>query len=335
VDRIPFPKGDIMQDAKVSDEVDLESVLDGIIAGLDDASEKYPREAIAAARRHRDAVIPRLIAAIDRDVDQVIDKGEVTGHAGFYAVYLLAEFRATEALPSILRSLACDDDQLWILFSDGLTEDFQYLLADLVDDIAVADRLIADPSLYWTIRSLGMSLYSQFVFLGKLSRSQAVERLRTHLRNVMAQQDWETTTWLIGELVDLAATEALDEIREAYRLNLVDETVIGDFTDVEADLSPPTFAKTLQQIAEKRQKNLVDGIADWAWYTEKSSRPLPIPHCSPRTDEDYDDFGELVLPKFDNPAPVGTIRNVDRPTGRNDPCPCGSGRKFKKCCGGN
>jgi preprotein translocase subunit SecA len=21
--------------------------------------------------------------------------------------------------------------------------------------------------------------------------------------------------------------------------------------------------------------------------------------------------------------------------GRNDPCPCGSGKKFKKCCGGN
>ncbi|MCI0541177.1 MAG: SEC-C domain-containing protein [Verrucomicrobiales bacterium] len=26
---------------------------------------------------------------------------------------------------------------------------------------------------------------------------------------------------------------------------------------------------------------------------------------------------------------------INRPkTGRNDPCPCGSGRKFKKCCGG-
>lgn len=22
-------------------------------------------------------------------------------------------------------------------------------------------------------------------------------------------------------------------------------------------------------------------------------------------------------------------------TGRNDPCPCGSGKKFKKCCGNN
>ncbi|WP_244622022.1 SEC-C metal-binding domain-containing protein [Neomesorhizobium albiziae] len=21
--------------------------------------------------------------------------------------------------------------------------------------------------------------------------------------------------------------------------------------------------------------------------------------------------------------------------GRNDPCPCGSGKKFKKCCGGD
>ena len=24
-----------------------------------------------------------------------------------------------------------------------------------------------------------------------------------------------------------------------------------------------------------------------------------------------------------------------RKTGRNDPCPCGSGKKFKKCCGAN
>ena len=27
------------------------------------------------------------------------------------------------------------------------------------------------------------------------------------------------------------------------------------------------------------------------------------------------------------------IRNVGPKVGRNDPCPCGSGKKFKKCCG--
>ena len=28
----------------------------------------------------------------------------------------------------------------------------------------------------------------------------------------------------------------------------------------------------------------------------------------------------------------GTVTNPLRDVGRNDPCPCGSGSKFKKCC---
>jgi SEC-C motif-containing protein len=39
-------------------------------------------------------------------------------------------------------------------------------------------------------------------------------------------------------------------------------------------------------------------------------------------------------PRIDPASPV--LPNVRRETpkvGRNDPCPCGSGRKFKKCCG--
>jgi len=33
------------------------------------------------------------------------------------------------------------------------------------------------------------------------------------------------------------------------------------------------------------------------------------------------------------PPPVQTVRREAPKIGRNDPCPCGSGRKFKKCCG--
>jgi uncharacterized protein len=29
----------------------------------------------------------------------------------------------------------------------------------------------------------------------------------------------------------------------------------------------------------------------------------------------------------------GTVKREDPKSGRNDPCPCGSGRKFKQCCG--
>jgi uncharacterized protein YecA (UPF0149 family) len=28
----------------------------------------------------------------------------------------------------------------------------------------------------------------------------------------------------------------------------------------------------------------------------------------------------------------GTLLKIGEKVGRNDPCPCGSGRKYKKCC---
>ncbi|MBO4707074.1 MAG: SEC-C domain-containing protein [Elusimicrobiaceae bacterium] len=33
----------------------------------------------------------------------------------------------------------------------------------------------------------------------------------------------------------------------------------------------------------------------------------------------------------------GTVKPIvkDKEPGRNDPCPCGSGKKYKKCCGAN
>jgi preprotein translocase subunit SecA len=37
-------------------------------------------------------------------------------------------------------------------------------------------------------------------------------------------------------------------------------------------------------------------------------------------------------PPVEAPAPQ-PIRHTGREIGRNDPCPCGSGKKYKKCCG--
>ena len=54
----------------------------------------------------------------------------------------------------------------------------------------------------------------------------------------------------------------------------------------------------------------------------------------------------VALPQWDNIFPAeererlqkeqraaGTVVREGEKTGRNDPCPCGSGKKFKKCCG--
>ncbi|WP_164852259.1 UPF0149 family protein [Rheinheimera riviphila] len=55
-------------------------------------------------------------------------------------------------------------------------------------------------------------------------------------------------------------------------------------------------------------------------------------------------FEELLDYAFDltkfkiqppSPPPQQPVRRDEQKTGRNDPCPCGSGRKYKKCCGSN
>ena len=35
---------------------------------------------------------------------------------------------------------------------------------------------------------------------------------------------------------------------------------------------------------------------------------------------------------YERPAPIETIKRVGPKIGRNDPCICGSGKKYKKCC---
>ena len=42
------------------------------------------------------------------------------------------------------------------------------------------------------------------------------------------------------------------------------------------------------------------------------------------------------LPADDDPPlppPVETVHGEEKKVGRNDPCPCGSGKKYKRCCG--
>jgi uncharacterized protein YecA (UPF0149 family) len=54
-----------------------------------------------------------------------------------------------------------------------------------------------------------------------------------------------------------------------------------------------------------------------------------------RKRKDKEDAYRRQLPGEDEtplPPPVETIHGEGK-SGRNDPCPCGSGKKFNQCCG--
>lgn len=63
--------------------------------------------------------------------------------------------------------------------------------------------------------------------------------------------------------------------------------------------------------------------------TFQESTPAPGP-----SGEDIRGQQEAAIEASKSSKPVEPIRNRQRKVGRNDPCPCGSGRKFKNCCMG-
>jgi len=42
---------------------------------------------------------------------------------------------------------------------------------------------------------------------------------------------------------------------------------------------------------------------------------------------------KLVFSSGDEPAKKNPVKRAQEKVGRNAPCPCGSGKKYKKCCG--
>ena len=70
---------------------------------------------------------------------------------------------------------------------------------------------------------------------------------------------------------------------------------------------------------EKLYKNMVDARADWLYEL-------------PQWEKIFDENTRKRLYKEQKNS--GTIRK-EKKIGRNDPCPCGSGKKYKYCCGAN
>ncbi|MBW2670678.1 MAG: SEC-C domain-containing protein, partial [Deltaproteobacteria bacterium] len=42
---------------------------------------------------------------------------------------------------------------------------------------------------------------------------------------------------------------------------------------------------------------------------------------------------KMIFSGGDQPARKKPVKRAQNKVGRNAPCPCGSGKKFKKCCG--
>lgn len=297
--------------------------LDRLMGDLDGAGTNLPVKAIEEAREHRDLMIPKLIEAI-LDATVAARAGDIPkGQAHFFAIFLLTEFRAEKAFPVILEAFSLPGDLPFELFGDAVTS----TLARIISQFAGArpelvDALIRDSRLNEYVRWEAAQCYVHLVRDQRFTRDEAVKRLQQHLRWAVAERDRAVVGSLICVLISFAPAEALADIKEAYRLGLVDEGLV-DIGTVERSIAEgeDQVRKELEWCPATGIEDTVEELRSWASFAEKPAPPqfLPEPHLS-----------TFRVPLAPETAPVPAR---GQRTGRNDPCPCGSGKKFKKCCG--
>jgi hypothetical protein len=113
------------------------------------------------------------------------------------------------------------------------------------------------------------------------------------------------------------------ELAEKYDLSILEMT--GFLDGINDSLVEPNPIETMEEDThvslafdkEKLYKNMVDAKADWLYNL-------------PMWDDIYDEETRHAL--YLEQKKSGTVI-VGKKIGRNEPCPCGSGKKYKFCCG--
>jgi hypothetical protein len=101
---------------------------------LDAGTNDLPVDAIRQAREYRDDIIPRLIQVLHDAAARAADDDPPEGMASFFALHLLTEFHAKEALPAIISAISLPDELPFELFGDAITETLFRVLAELAAD---------------------------------------------------------------------------------------------------------------------------------------------------------------------------------------------------------
>ena len=120
-------------------------------------------------------------------------------------------------------------------------------------------------------------------------------------------------------------TGTVAELVEKFQVNKV--IFMGFLDGINSSLNTPNdldsvddnFMVDLDIDFEKLYFNMLDAEADYLYTLKEWEQVLP----------------EEKIISIIKDYKKSKIVHVEKKPGRNDPCPCGSGKKYKKCCGKN
>jgi hypothetical protein len=287
---------------------------DEIIDALSWYTETFPRSALLEVPEHREELTPRLLDALDKigkDAERVRNE-EPEYDLFFYALFLLAQFREKQAFPRMIRILKLEEDFLDFFLGDLLSEGFDRCLCSVYDgNLDLLKEIIEDKSLDEYARSTALSTCGLLFQEGLISRKELCEYLRFLMKRFSIEHNYVPTA-LISLVTDEHLFELKDEVKAFYKHNVIDSRAIGNYDSfINSLFNYSRFAKDKKPCIDDTIKEL----EFWAKYQPPKKTP-PAPK-KPKA--------RKSIPPLETPAQKKKI-------GRNDPCPCGSGKKYKKCC---
>ena len=294
-----------------------------ILKELEPYTGKFPMKAMRAAIEQREAITPELLRVLESVAATPAEwAGRKVNMLPVFAIFLLAQFRERPAYPLLVKIVSVPGETPFDLFGDTITEGLSQILASVYDgNSAPLHGLVESDEVNEFVRSAATDTFLVLEHTGQMPRAEVVEYFRSLFHWKLQRTHSYAWDGLVCAVADLPASELLEEVRQAYADGLVDDTV-ADLEGIERDIASPKPRR------RDRQHLITDAIAEmewWASFHPEDSWPKKLPKLEPPVPP------PPAPPSASYVAPKPLVREPK--IGRNDPCPCGSGKKYKKCCG--
>ncbi len=310
----------------------------------------YPADTVRWALEQREALTPHFLALLERVSRDPAAASEDEVDLYTWAYIYLAIWRDSRAWEPMLALLRQPTDDIEGVLGDSIHETYGRALAGVCPgDVAPLRELALDASLSVWHRMAVLDAWRLRVQLAdapleeledvllSLGRQCAAEMLNVTDEELQANDtDGETDApiYLLAEVVatagKLRSQRLQPEIYHWFEEGLVDPMTINrDDYDryMHASLMHPVEGEI-----DRHDSLIVDPVEETRWWACWSERPT----TSSQSPEPMRLSAPWAMPAaashVDVPAPTTFVR-TEQKVGRNDPCPCGSGKKYKKCHG--
>ncbi len=290
---------------------------------------------------------------LEEDLDWVFMKGvarilrqEELSECVFLSniVFVAAHHRLYNCLGNLLDSIFDMPEDLFDhCFGDIVIEILQLPLSVLAEhDPVIFYNTLVNCELQAFQRCI---LFKILAYTYRVTGKEELLSMMTKLWRYAKTKDRELVGYFVAEIKDEEVPGYEEEIKEVYKNNLVD----GDYFDRLEYLSPVTHMRIYDAPSiEKTKLDLMVRNFDWAITKVNNYFPktiedhiamtfadtLEVDAIKMQQMEEHDFIEEDYDEDFDfqpvySPTP---FRHIEKKVGRNDSCPCGSGKKYKKCC---